>query len=53
MECVTAVICPINALIFVIASMVVCISLACTNMLSMVFCVYERFISWKVPLMLS
>ena len=47
-----AVICPINELIFVIASMVVCISLACTNMLSMVFCVYERFISWKVPLML-
>jgi len=32
--------------------MVVCISSACTNMLSMVFCAYERFISWLVLPML-
>ena len=45
MECVVAVISPINEIIFVIASMVVCISLACTSMSSMVLCMYERFIS--------
>jgi hypothetical protein len=34
-------------------SMVFCMSSACTSMLSITRCMYERFISWLVPLMLS
>ena len=52
-SCVVALICAINALIVVIVSMVFCISSACTSMSFMVLCMYERFIVWKVPLMLS